>query len=265
MSRHGDILIAAITSCTNTSNPNLMLGAGLLAKKAVEKGLKVNPHIKTSLAPGSKVVAAYLRDAGLLPYLEKLGFYVVAYGCTTCAGASGPLDSRLEEAVVKNDVVACAVLSGNRNFEARVHQSLKANFLMSPLLVVAFALAGNVNIDMTRDSIGIGTDGEPVYLADIWPADEDIAAVLKYAKNSDSFRREYGDLSGSANLWQKIPESKGAVFNWQPQSTYIKEPSFMEGFALQPPHLGEITGARALGLYGDSITTDHISSVARSG
>ncbi len=259
---HGDVLIAAITSCTNTSNPNLLLGAGLLARKAVEKGLKVSPRVKTSLAPGSRVSADYLRDAGLLPYLEKLGFYVVAYGCTSCGGASGPLDARIEEAVTANDLIACAVLSGNRNFEARVHQSLKANFLMSPPLVVAFALAGSVNIDMTRDAIGTGSDGGPVYLKDIWPSDQEIAAALRYANNADNFRREYGDLSGSANLWQQVPEGKGAVFQWQPGSTYFKEPPFLDGFGLKPPRLDGITAARALGLYGDSITTDHISSVA---
>jgi aconitate hydratase len=260
--KNGDIVIAAITSCTNTSNPNLMLGAGLLAKKAIDRGLQVNPRIKTSLAPGSKVVADYLRDAGLLTYLEKLGFFIVAYGCTTCAGASGPLDSKLEEAIVRNDLVTCAVLSGNRNFEARIRQSVKANFLMSPPLVVAYAIAGNVNIDMTRDPIGHGADGKPVHLADIWPTDEEIAGVLGFARNAEHFRREYRELSGSAELWRKVPESKGAVFDWQPQSTYIKEPSFTEGFALQPPQLENIVGARALALFGDSITTDHISSVA---
>ncbi len=259
---HGDIVIASITSCTNTSNPALMLGAGLLAKKAVERGLKVNPSIKTSLAPGSKVVTAYLRDAGLLPYLEQLGFHVVAYGCTTCAGASGPLDAEIEKAVVANDLITCSVLSGNRNFEARIHQSVKANFLMSPALVVAFALVGSVATDLSQDCIGTGSDGKPVYLKDIWPSEDEIAATLRFAQNPDHYRTEYGNLSGSADLWRQIPESKGAVYQWEPDSTYIKEPPFLEGFGLQPPHLHDITGARALGLYGDSITTDHISSVA---
>ncbi|MBI3041897.1 MAG: aconitate hydratase AcnA [Betaproteobacteria bacterium] len=259
---HGDVLIAAITSCANTSNPNLLLGAGLLARKAIEKGLKVNPRVKTSLAPGSRVSAAYLRDAGLLTYLEKLGFHVVAYGCTTCAGASGPLDTDIERTVRSNDLVACAVLSGNRNFEARIHQSLKANFLMSPPLVVAFALAGSVNIDMTRDAIGNGADGRPVYLKDIWPSDDEIAATLGYANNTGNFRREYRDFAGGVKLWQQVPERKGAVFRWEPQSTHFKEPPFLDGFSLTPHPLGEIKAARALGLYGDSITTDHIDSVA---
>jgi aconitate hydratase len=259
---HGDVLIAAITSCTNTSNPNALLAAGLLARKAVEKGLRPNPRVKTSLAPGSKVVTAYLRDAGLLPYLEQLGFHVVAYGCTTCMGNAGPLDAALEEAVVKNDIVACAVLSGNRNFEARVHQSLKANFLMSPPLVIAFALAGSVLVDMSAEPIGAGKDGKPVYLRDIWPSDAEIAGALRFANNAQNFRREYGDLSGAKRLWDAIPESRGAVFEWQPQSTYILEPPFFEGFGLQPAALSDIRGARALGIYGDSLTTDHISPVA---
>ena len=259
---HGDVLIAAITSCTNTSNPNALLAAGLLARKAVEKGLRPNARVKTSLAPGSKVVTAYLRDAGLLPYLEQLGFHVVAYGCTTCMGNAGPLDAALEEAVVKNDVVACAVLSGNRNFEARVHQSLKANFLMSPPLVIAFALSGTVRIDMTAEPIGTGKDGKPVYLRDIWPSDAEIAGALRFANNAQNFRREYGNLSGAKQLWDAIPESKGAVFEWHPKSTYILEPPFFEGFGMQPGKVMEIRGARALGIYGDSLTTDHISPVA---
>jgi aconitate hydratase len=260
---HGDILLAAITSCTNTSNPSLMLGAGLLAKKAVERGLKVDRRIKTSLAPGSKVVTSYLRDAKLLPHLEALGFYVVAYGCTTCAGASGPLDPDIERAVTSNDIITCAVLSGNRNFEARIHQSVKANFLMSPALVVAFALAGTVDIDLARDPIGTGSDGKPVYLADVWPSDQEIAAVLRHANNAGHFRNAYGDLSGNAaDLWRTIPDSGGSVYRWEPQSTYIKEPPFLDGFGLSQPHLHDIVGARALGLYGDSLTTDHISSVA---
>jgi aconitate hydratase len=259
---HGDVLIAAITSCTNTSNPNALLAAGLLAKKAVEKGLKVGAHVKTSLAPGSKVVTAYLRDAGLLPYLEQLGYHVVAYGCTTCMGNAGPLDEALEDAVVKNDIIACAVLSGNRNFEARVHQSLKANFLMSPPLVVAFALAGTVRIDVDKDPIGKGNDGKPVYLKDIWPSNAEIAATLRFANDAEKFRREYGDLAGAKQLWDAIPESKGAVFEYDPKSTYILEPPFFEGVGLQPGKVTDVKGARALGIYGDSLTTDHISPVA---
>ncbi len=259
---HGDVLIAAITSCTNTSNPNTLLAAGLLAKKAVEKGLKVHPRVKTSLAPGSKVVTAYLLDAGLMPYLEQLGYHVVAYGCTTCMGNAGPLDEAIEEAVVKNDIVACAVLSGNRNFEARVHQSLKANFLMSPPLVVAFALAGTVRINTDKDPIGKGSDGKPVYLKDIWPSDAEIAAALKFANDAEKFRREYGNLAGAKELWDPIPESKGAVFDYDPASTYILEPPFFQGVGLTPGRVADVKNARALGIYGDSLTTDHISPVA---
>jgi aconitate hydratase len=259
---HGDVLIAAITSCTNTSNPNLLLAAGLLAKKAVEKGLTVSPRVKTSLAPGSKVVTSYLRHAGLLPYLEQLGYHVVAYGCTTCMGNAGPLDEAIEDAVVRNDVVACAVLSGNRNFEARVHQSLKANFLMSPPLVVAFALAGTVRIDTGKDPIGTGKDGKPVYLKDIWPTDAEIAEVLRFANDTEKFRREYGDLAGAKELWDAIPESKGATFDYDPKSTYILEPPFFEGVGIRPGKVNDVKGARALGIYGDSLTTDHISPVA---
>jgi aconitate hydratase len=259
---HGDVLIAAITSCTNTSNPNALLAAGLLAKKAVEKGLKVGPRVKTSLAPGSKVVTSYLKDAGLLPYLEQLGYHVVAYGCTTCMGNAGPLDEAIEDAVVKNDVIACAVLSGNRNFEARVHQSLKANFLMSPPLVVAFALAGTVRIDVERDPIGTGSDGKPVFLKDIWPSDAEIAQALRFANDAEKFRREYSDLAGAKQLWDAIPESKGATFDYDPASTYILEPPFFEGFDLKAGTVQDVKGARALGIYGDGLTTDHISPVA---
>jgi len=259
---HGDVLIAAITSCTNTSNPNLLIGAGLLAKKAVERGLAVAPRVKTSLAPGSKVVTAYLRDAGLLPYLERLGYNVVAYGCTTCMGNSGPLDPAIEETLVRNDLIGCAVLSGNRNFEARVHNSLKANFLMSPPLVVAFALAGNVNIDMSREPLGTGSDGKPVFLRDIWPSDAEIAAALHYARNAENFRREYGDLMVAKKLWDAIPETRGALYEWDPKSTYILEPPFFSGFSLQPGRVENVTGARILGLFGDSLTTDHVSPVA---
>ncbi len=259
---NGDILIAAITSCTNTSNPNNLLAAGLLAKKAVEKGLKPNARVKTSLAPGSKVVTSYLRDAGLLPYLEQLGFHVVAYGCTTCMGNAGPLNTALEDTVVKNDLITCAVLSGNRNFEARVHQTLKANFLMSPPLVVAFALAGSVLIDTDHDPIGTGSNGQPVYLKDLWPTDEEIAGVLKFATDAQRFRREYSDLSGAGKLWDDIPQGTGAVFNWQDDSTYILKPPFLDDFEVKPRIVNDIHGARALGMYGDSLTTDHISPVA---
>src|SRR5690242_17074924 len=259
---HGDVLIAAITSCTNTSNPNTLLAAGLLAKKAVEKGLKVHPRVKTSLAPGSKVVTSYLRDAGLLPYLEQLGYHVVAYGCTTCMGNAGPLDEAIEDAVVKNDIISAAVLSGNRNFEARVHQSLKANFLMSPPLVVAFALAGTVLKDMNKDPIGNDKNGKPVYLKDLWPTPAEVDAVMKFATNSENFKREYGDLSGAKDLWEAIPEAKGALFQWDPKSTYMLEPPLFDGFKVELPKITDIKAGRALGIFGNKLTTDHISPVA---
>jgi aconitate hydratase len=259
---HGDVLIAAITSCTNTSNPAVLLGAGLLAKKAVERGLKVHPRVKTSLAPGSRVVNEYLRQSGLLPYLERLGFYIVGYGCTTCMGGSGPLDPAIEDTVVKNDLIGVAVLSGNRNFEARIHQALKANFLMSPPLVVAFAIAGTVDIDMAREPIGSGADGKPVYLKDIWPRDDEIAAVMKYAADPANFRKLYSNLAESNPLWKGVPSVAGEVFSWDPDSTYIKEPPFFDGFGMQPAKPSNILGARALGIFGDSVTTDHISPIA---
>ncbi len=259
---NGDILIAAITSCTNTSNPWLMLAAGLLAKKAVEKGMKPHPRVKTSLAPGSKVVTAYLQDSGLLPYLEQLGFYVVAYGCTTCMGLAGPLDKDYEDTVVKNDLIAAAVLSGNRNFEARIHQSLKANFLMSPPLVVAFALAGTVLKDVNTDPIGNDKDGKPVFLKDLWPKSAEVEALMKFATNSENFRREYGDLAGAKDLWDAIPESKGALFSWDSKSTYLLEPPLFEGFKKELPKISDVKGGRVLGIYGNKLTTDHISPVA---
>ena len=256
---HGDVLIASITSCTNTSNPALLLAAGLLAKRAVEKGLTVNKRVKTSLAPGSKVVTDYLRDAGLLPYLEKLGFGVVAYGCTTCMGAAGPLDPKIEEAVVSKDLVTCAVLSGNRNFEARVHANLRANYLASPPLVVAYGIAGTVRTDLTKDPLGTGSDGKPVYLKDLWPTDAEVAALMKFAANPEHFRKEYGDLSGNKKLWEAIPTIKGAVYEWDAKSTFIKEPPFMQGVTRELGKVTDIKGARALAILGDSITTDHIS------
>ena len=259
---HGDISIAAITSCTNTSNPWVLLAAGLLAKKAVERGMKPHPRVKTSMAPGSKVVTAYLKDSGLLPYLEQLGFYVVAYGCTTCMGLAGPLDKDLEEAIVKNDVISAAVLSGNRNFEARVHQSLKANFLMSPPLVVAFALAGTVLKDMDNDPIGNDKNGKPVYLKDLWPTPAEVDAVMKFATNPANFKREYGDLSGAKDLWDAIPEAKGALFDWDAKSTYLLEPPLFEGFKRELPKIDDVKGGRALGIFGNKLTTDHISPVA---
>ena len=259
---HGDIAIAAITSCTNTSNPALMLGAGLLARKAVERGLKVHPRVKTSLAPGSKAVTAYLREAGLLPYLEQLGFGVVAYGCTTCMGNSGPLVPGIEEAIARQDVVACAVLSGNRNFEARIHNSLKASFLMSPPLVVALAIAGTVLVDPTREPLGTGSDGQPVYLKDLWPSEAEIASVYPAAANPEHFRRAYGDLMAARDLWDAIPERKGAFYEWDPASNSILEPPFFEGFGMKPGPITDITGARALAIFGDALTTEHMSPVS---
>jgi aconitate hydratase len=256
---HGSVLIAAITSCTNTSNPSVMLAAGLLAKKAVERGLKVGPAVKSSLAPGSRVVTDYLTRTGLQPFLDTLGFQTVGYGCTTCIGNSGPLQAQIEDAVVKNDLVAASVLSGNRNFEARVHQSIKANFLMSPPLVVAFALAGRVDIDLTREPLGRGKDGKDVLLADIWPTLSEVKELMQSALRPDVFRRLYADFASQNPKWNEIPASAGETYAFDPKSTYIQEPPFFAGFSMQPGSISEITGARALGVFGDSVTTDHIS------
>ncbi len=259
--RNGDILIAAITSCTNTSNPAVLLAAGLLAKKAVEAGLNVSPRIKTSLAPGSRIVTGYLEKAGLLPYLEKLGFTVAAYGCTTCIGNAGDLTPAMNEAIVKNDVVAAAVLSGNRNFEARIHPNIRANFLASPPLVVAYAIAGNVTCDLTTEPLGKGNNGKDVYLKDIWPTSHEVAELVPFALDAASFRKNYGDIkTAPGELWQKISGfATGDVYDW-PQSTYIAEPPFFNDFVMEAgPASAHIRGARALAIFGDSITTDHIS------
>jgi aconitate hydratase len=256
---NGSVLIAAITSCTNTSNPSVMLGAGLLAKKAVEKGLTVNPAVKTSLGPGSRVVTDYLNKTGLQTYLDALGFQTVGYGCTTCIGNSGPLHPALEEAINKNDLVAASVLSGNRNFEARVHQNIKANFLMSPPLVVAFALAGTVDIDLSKDPLGKGKDGSPVYLKDIWPSLGEIREAMSSALKPEVFRKLYTDFATQNPKWNEVPSSVGEVYAWDEKSTYIQEPPFFEGFGMEPGHISEIKGARPLGIFGDSVTTDHIS------
>ncbi|QQS47593.1 MAG: aconitate hydratase AcnA [Acidobacteriota bacterium] len=256
---HGDVLIAAITSCTNTSNPSVMLAAGLLAKKAVEKGLQVRPTVKTSLGPGSRVVSDYLAKTGLQDYLDRLGFNIVGYGCTTCIGNSGPLDPKIEEVVVKNDLIAASVLSGNRNFEARVHQNIKANFLMSPPLVVAFALAGRVDINMDSEPIGKGADGGDVYLKDIWPTSREIGEVLRSAVDPETYRRLYSDFTSENPLWNEIPSSVGDVYEWDPSSTYIQEPPFFESFGMEPGVMTNISGARPLAILGDSVTTDHIS------
>ena len=261
---NGDVLIAAITSCTNTSNPSVMMAAGLLAKKAVETGLKVAPHIKTSLAPGSRIVTEYLTKAGLLPYLEKLGFNVAAYGCTTCIGNAGDLAAEFNEAITKNDLICAAVLSGNRNFEARIHPNLKANFLCSPPLVVAYAIAGTVLKDVMTEPLGKGKRGRDVYLGDIWPSSDEIHALMKYAMNGKAFRANYDKVARKpGKLWEKIEGAKGQVYDW-PGSTYIARPPFFDGFTMAPAALDVtngpgVTGARAMALFGDSITTDHIS------
>ncbi len=258
--KNGDVLIAAITSCTNTSNPSVLLAAGLLAKKAVERGLTVAPHIKSSLAPGSRVVTEYLTAAGLLPYLDKLGFGVTAYGCTTCIGNAGDLTPELNAAIVDNDIVASAVLSGNRNFEARIHPNIRSNFLASPPLVVAYAIAGNMTKDLMTEPVGKDTNGVDVYLGDIWPTSQEIGALMRFAMNSEVFKKNYADVKGNpGELWERVSTTEGQVYNW-PESTYIAEPPFFAGFEMTPKAAATgITGARALGVFGDSITTDHIS------
>jgi aconitate hydratase len=257
--QHGDVLIAAITSCTNTSNPSVMIAAGLVAKKAVERGLRVGPAVKASLAPGSRVVTEYLAKTGLQEPLNTLGFNLVGYGCTTCIGNSGPLDPGLEKTVNENDIIAASVLSGNRNFEARVHQSIKANFLMSPPLVVAFALAGRVNVDLTQEPLGTGADGEPVYLREIWPTLEEVSNELSAAFDPETYRALYHDFAGQNPLWNDIPSTPGDVYAWDVQSTYIQEPPYFDKFGMNPGQFADVKGARALAIFGDSVTTDHIS------
>jgi len=254
---HGDVIIAAITSCTNTSNPTVMLAAGLLAKKAVEYGLSVKPWVKTSLAPGSRVVSDYLRKTGLQPFLDRLGFNLVGFGCTTCIGNSGPLDRRLEEAVLTNDIIVASVLSGNRNFEARIHQSVKANFLMSPPLVVAFALAGRIDIDLMREPLA-ASDGREVFLRDVWPSMREIDALLGSAFDPEEYRRVYADFADQNPLWNGIPAGAGQIYEWDQASLYIREPPYFEP-SMTATALTEVAGARTLAIFGDSITTDHIS------
>ena len=256
---HGDILIAAITSCTNTSNPGVMLAAGLLAKKAVERGLRVGSRVKTSLAPGSRVVTAYLDAAGLLSYLERLGFWVTAYGCTTCIGNSGALDPRIEETIARHGLVCAAVLSGNRNFEARIHPSIRANFLMSPPLVIAFALAGRIDIDPDFEPLGFDTNGRPVYLRELWPTAEEIAGLMHYARDPAVYRARYHELTYGNPEWNAISVGTGKLHAWEPTSTYIVEPPFFHAFTRVPIPPTRITGARALAIFSDSLTTDHIS------
>ena len=255
---HGDVLIAAITSCTNTSNPGVLLAAGLLAKKAVELGLSVKPHVKTSLAPGSRVVTDYLQKAGLLPYLEKLGFAVAAYGCTTCIGNAGPLAQSIDEAIVKNDLVCSAVLSGNRNFEARIHPNIRANFLASPPLVVAYAIAGTVLRDFKSEPLGKSKHGEDVYIGHIWPSAEEVRALMKHAMDPATFKRLYSNLGETNPLWKKVSAPTGQAYSW-PKSSYIAEPPFFKDFSMTPGGIGNIVGAKVLGIFGDSVTTDHIS------
>ena len=257
--RHGDIVIAAITSCTNTSNPSVMLAAGLLARKAVQRGMHVKPIVKTSLAPGSRVVTAYLQKTGLQADLDRLGFNTVGYGCTTCIGNSGPLDPQLEAAIQEHNVVVASVLSGNRNFEARIHQSIRANFLMSPPLVVAFALAGRVDIDLTSEPIGHDSAGKDVYLRELWPTAEEVHDLLTSANDPATYNEVYRDLAALSPMWAEIPASTGKVYNWDESSTYIQEPPYFERFSVEPTPPRAIKGARPLAIFGDSVTTDHIS------
>lgn len=257
--RHGSVVIAAITSCTNTSNPNVMIGAGLLAKKAVEKGLKVNPFVKTSLAPGSGVVTHYLTKSGLLPYLEKLGFNVVGYGCTTCIGNSGPLPDVVAETIEKNDIIASGVLSGNRNFEGRIHPNVKANYLASPPLVVAYALAGNMDIDVLNDPIGVGSDNKPVYLKDIWPSSDEIAEVVSKNVVSEQFKEVYSQVTKGTTQWNSLDAPSDMLYPWDEQSTYIHNPPYFQDMTLDISPVTKIDKAYCLLKFGDSITTDHIS------
>jgi len=256
---HGAVVIAAITSCTNTSNPSVLVAAGLVAKKAVEKGLNVAPQVKTSLAPGSRVVTEYLTKAGLIEPLSKLGFNVIAYGCTTCIGNSGPLPSEVAEAVKSNDLVAAAVLSGNRNFEGRIHALVKANYLASPPLVVAYALAGTVDIDLINEPLGTGADGQPVFLKDIWPTTQEVQEAIEANVTSEMYRTKYADVFTGSEMWREIEVSGGDLYNWDETSTYIQHPPFFQALTLEVPSVSNIKGAHVLGLFRDSITTDHIS------
>jgi len=256
---HGAVVIAAITSCTNTSNPSVMLGAGLLAKNAVEKGLQVKPYVKTSLAPGSKVVTNYLERSGLMPYLEELGYHVVGYGCTTCIGNSGPLPEKVRQAIEEGDLVATAVLSGNRNFAGRIHPYVRANYLASPPLVLAYALAGTTDIDLRNEPLGTGKDGQPVYLKDIWPTNAQIQETIEHSITPEMFHKEYGDIHDTNETWNAIPAGGGELYEWDPESTYIQEPPFFLDVTPEIPSIDNVEGARVLVKVGDSTTTDHIS------
>ena len=258
---HGAVVISAITSCTNTSNPSVLIGAGLLARNAVKKGLKTKPWVKTSLAPGSKVVTDYLKDSRLMPYLEKLGFYLVGYGCTTCLGNSGPLPERVSAAIQEGDLVAVAVLSGNRNFEGRIHPQVRANYLASPPLVVAYALAGRMDIDLYKEPLGNDQKGNPVYLKDIWPAPEEVREQIRKSVKAAMFKKEYGEVFEGDRRWQKMPTPEGELFAWDADSTYVREAPYFKNMGKTPTALKDVAGARALAVLGDSITTDHISPV----
>jgi aconitate hydratase len=256
----GTVVIAAITSCTNTSNPSVMVGAGLVAKNAVEKGLEVKPWVKTSMAPGSQVVTDYLTQSGLLPYLEKLHFNVVGYGCTTCIGNSGPLPEKVHKAIEENGLVVAAVLSGNRNFEARIHPLVRANYLASPMLVVAYALAGRVDIDLYNEPLGHGKDGKPVFLADIWPTPQEIRDTVASALKPEMFTKRYAVVNTGDEHWQALPvPEESSLYEWDDASTYVRRPPFFEGMSLDVPDPTDIRGARVMALLGQSVTTDHIS------
>jgi aconitate hydratase len=257
--KHGSVVIAAITSCTNTSNPSVMIGAGLLAKKAVEKGLQVPPWVKTSLAPGSKVVRDYLENAGLTPYLEKLKFHIVGYGCTTCIGNSGPLPEEVSKAIDEKDLVVASVLSGNRNFEGRINSEVRANYLMSPPLVVAFALAGRIDTDLRKDSLGKGKDGKPVYLADIWPTQREVEEVVEHSVTAEMFSKSYAEVFAGDERWRGLNVPKGQTYAWEKDSTYIRRAPYFDDMKLQPSPIADIHSARVLAVLGDSVTTDHIS------
>jgi aconitate hydratase len=256
---HGSVVIAAITSCTNTSNPQVMIGAGLLAKKAIERGMRRKPWVKSSLAPGSKVVTEYYDKAGLTKYLDELGFQTVGYGCTTCIGNSGPLPQPISEAIVEGDLVVCSVLSGNRNFEARIHPEVKANYLASPPLVVAYALAGRMDIDLVEEPLGQDQNGDDVYLRDLWPSADEIQETISRAVQGEMFSRTYADVFTGDPAWRELPVPEGDLFEWDPQSTYVRLPAYFEGMPREPGRVDDFGGARCLVMVGDSVTTDHIS------
>src|SRR6202043_559005 len=255
----GDVVIAAITSCTNTSNPSVMLAAGLVAKKATEKGLKAKPWVKTSLAPGSQVVSDYYATSGLQEYLDKVGFNLVGYGCTTCIGNSGPLPEPIAETIEENDLAVAAVLSGNRNFEGRIHAQVRANYLASPPLVVAYALAGTIRTNLVSDPLGEGSDGKPVYLRDIWPSNQEVADTVARSVSRDSFKRRYGNVFEGPPEWRQVTGPGGLTYDFEDRSTYLAMPLYFENMPKEPGPVSDVTGARELAIFGDSITTDHIS------